>query len=492
MHRFATVVFAVVLALATLADDVPLKNWAVPSGGKVASQGDISRSSVFVAVTPCRVLDTRRPTGLFGGPAFSAGTIRHYVIPSGPCTGIPVPSAYSLNVTVLNYSGTGSATVYPLGATPPPIATVNFGNGQPVANAVVVGCSIDGAISVYASASTDVILDINGYYSDGTDPLNPNTNLVVQTSISDSAAIVGTNRAYTGTVYGVMGTLFSTGATNGSAGVMGYAPNGVSHGVKGITDTGYDGAAGVFGFTWQPVTSVASRPVGIRGDSDLGYGVLGYSSHSNHGGVRGAFVSSGVPGNYGILGTASYGVYSGGNFAASGTKAFVDPHPTDASKVIRYVALEGPEAGTYFRGRGKFRGGKAVIEVPESFRLTTEEEGLTVHVTPVGGFAQVAVMQESLDGIVVQATRDVEFTYIVHGVRRGYADFEAIAPGNEFRPASASDTVPSYLNEEQKKRLIENGTYTSDGAVNLETAERLGWAEAWRANVERNREQRRK
>jgi hypothetical protein len=482
MNRFTPVAVALFLSLSLFAQDVPLKNWAVPSGGgKVGSHADIGSGSVFVAVTPCRVLDTRLPAGLFGGPAFTAGTVRHYVIKNGPCTGIPEAASYSLNVTVLNYTGTGSVTVYPLGSTPPAVATVNFGGGQPVSNAVVAA-ALSGAISIYASAGTHILLDVNGYFHDGSDPMNPNKNLVVDSTISESGAVVGVNRGFTGTVYGVMGLLYSTGATNHSAGVKGYAPQGVSHGVIGVTDSAYDNATGVWGYTWEPVTTVATKTAGVRGDSDIGFGVVGYSSATSHGGVIGAMVnSSGTVGNYGVLGTSTYGVLAFGNMGATGTKTFVDPHPTDASKVIRYVALEGPEAGTYFRGRGKFRGGKAVIEVPESFRLTTEPEGLTVHVTPVGGFAQVAVMQESLDGIVVQATRDVEFTYIVHGVRRGYADFEPIGPGDEFRPSNSADTLPSHLNAEQKKRLIENGTYHADGSVNLETAAARGWIEAWQA-----------
>ena len=497
MHRFVPVIAALVFTLSLFAGDVPLTNWPVPGGGgKVSSNADVSSGSIFVAVAPCRAVDTRLPAGLHGGPAISAGATRHFVIPTSPCTSIPSQaSAFSLNVTILNYSASvaGSITVYPGGSTRPAIATVNFGGGHPISNAVVVGASTDGGISVYATHYTDVIIDVNGYYADGPTVLNPSANLVVQATVSDSGAIVGNNRAYTGTVYGVMGNLFSTGATNGSAGVAGYAPNGVSHGVKGTTDSGYNGAVGVFGITYQPVTGNSVPPVGIRGDSDMSYGVVGYSSHSSYAGVAGVSVNTlGATGNYGILGASSYGVFSGGNFAATGTKAFVDPHPTDATKVIRYVALEGPEAGTYFRGRGRIRGGKAVIEVPESFRLTTEAEGMTVHLTPVGGFAQLAVMQESLDGIVVQATRDVEFTYIVHGVRRGYAGFEAIGPGDEFRPRSAADTLPSHLNEEQKRRLVENGTYTSDGTVNLDTATRLRWDEAWREKVEKAREPRQK
>jgi len=35
------------------------------------------------------------------------------------------------------------------------------------------------------------------------------------------------------------------------------------------------------------------------------------------------------------------------------------------------------------------------------------------------------------------------------------------------------------LSEEERGRLIANGTYNVDGTVNKQTAERLGWAKAW-------------
>jgi len=49
--------------------------------------------------------------------------------------------------------------------------------------------------------------------------------------------------------------------------------------------------------------------------------------------------------------------------------------------------LEGPEAGTYFRGRARFSHGMARIEAPESFRLVTDEKSLTVQITPIGQVA---------------------------------------------------------------------------------------------------------
>ncbi len=39
-----------------------------------------------------------------------------------------------------------------------------------------------------------------------------------------------------------------------------------------------------------------------------------------------------------------------------------------------------------------------------------------------------------------------------------------------------------FLTPEARRRLIANGTYNADGTVNMNTAERLGWAKAWREN----------
>ena len=113
--------------------------------------------------------------------------------------------------------------------------------------------------------------------------------------------------------------------------------------------------------------------------TSAGLGVLGYNGDST---------TCGVWGGAGTSGTTNWAGFFAGDLGASGAKPFVEPHPTEAGTVIRYVALEGPEAGTYFRGKGQFVGRSAVINVPESFRLVTDPEGLTIQVTPIGDFAR--------------------------------------------------------------------------------------------------------
>lgn len=176
-----------------------------------------------------------------------------------------------------------------------------------------------------------------------------------------------------------------------------------------------------------------------------------------------------------------WGVFAEGDIGATGVKYFVDPHPTDASKIIRYAVLEGPEAGTYFRGRGKFQNGFATIAVPEDFRLVTDAEGLGIQVTPIGEMATVAVAHIGLDRIVVRGSRNVEFFFTVNGVRSTFKNLSPIVDGSEFMPNKQDAKLPSHLSEAQKQRLISNGTYRPDGTVNMETARRLGWDRVWEA-----------
>ena len=187
----------------------------------------------------------------------------------------------------------------------------------------------------------------------------------------------------------------------------------------------------------------------------------------------------------GALASASlYGVYSGGDFGGSGAKYFVEPHPERADMVIRYVSLEGPESGTYFRGRGKFVRGVAEITVPDSFRMVTDTEGLSIQVTPIGEMATVAVSSIGLEKIVVKGSRNVEFFYTVNGVRKTHKHLNPIGPGQEYMPESAEARMPAYLTEGQREMLISNGTYKEDGTVNEETARRLGWDKVWKARSE--------
>ena len=117
-----------------------------------------------------------------------------------------------------------------------------------------------------------------------------------------------------------------------------------------------------------------------------------------------------------------------GDLRVTGTKSFVAPHPDEPGRMIHYVALEGPEAGTYFRGTAATsRGGLAVVDLPRHFASLTEPDGMTVQLTPVEGWSKLYIASRSPDRLTIRDAdgRDgIVFDYLVQGVRRGYGDFE--------------------------------------------------------------------
>ncbi|HEV7484493.1 MAG TPA: hypothetical protein VGQ65_02340 [Thermoanaerobaculia bacterium] len=115
-----------------------------------------------------------------------------------------------------------------------------------------------------------------------------------------------------------------------------------------------------------------------------------------------------------------------GNFTVTGVKNFAVPDPQNANKAIYYASLEGPEAGTYYRGTAKTVNGEAVIELPGYFGRVTEKERMTVQITPVGAPNQLYVAERTPERLVIKVAKgsaDGEFDYFVQGVRKGYLDF---------------------------------------------------------------------
>jgi hypothetical protein len=136
--------------------------------GASGSPGALS----FVPVTPCRVEDTRKANGPFGGPILAAGSTRSFTVPSSACSIPASAGAYSLNATVVPTTTLNYLTLYPTGVSQPAVSTLNSYNGQVVANAAIVPAGSGGAITAYVTNQTNLITDINGYFtSSPTTPL---------------------------------------------------------------------------------------------------------------------------------------------------------------------------------------------------------------------------------------------------------------------------------------------------------------------------------
>jgi hypothetical protein len=119
----------------------------------------------FVPVTPCRVVDTRWANGPLGGPEIQGQTSRDFALPNGVCSIPNTAAAYSLNVTVVPHPTLGYLTVWPAGQPRPVLSTLNSPDGRVKANAAIVPAGDNEAVSVYATDTTDVILDIDGYFA---------------------------------------------------------------------------------------------------------------------------------------------------------------------------------------------------------------------------------------------------------------------------------------------------------------------------------------
>jgi len=111
---------------------------------------------------PCRAFDTRTTNTPVTG-----GTTKNFNPGGGPCN-LPTPTsgviAYATNVTVVPHGPLAVLTVWPAGELQPLTSTLNSYDGRVKANAAIVTGGTNGEISVYASNTTDVVLDVSGYF----------------------------------------------------------------------------------------------------------------------------------------------------------------------------------------------------------------------------------------------------------------------------------------------------------------------------------------
>lgn len=132
--------------------------------------------------------------------------------------------------------------------------------------------------------------------------------------------------------------------------------------------------------------------------------------------------------------------------SVSGLKNFVQPHPTDSTKAIRYVSIESGEALTVTRGLARTSSGTAEVNLPEDFSLVTSEKGpLTVLLTVEGVPALAYVKSKSKESIIVELKEsdfrdygDVDFSYQVTGVRDGFENQIPIVSMEEIATPKAS------------------------------------------------------
>ena len=182
---------ALVLASGALAqdEDLPLKTWGAPpywtppvvakeSGpeatmranaeGMTAQVQALPSSPVpFVAITPCRIVDTRvAVSDGFHQPNFADSETRTFNFPASPdCPGLPsTAGAWSLNVQYRPISVASFITLFPTGTTMPLVSTLVGNPAGFTADAAIVPAGTTGQVDVYSQYAARVVIDINGYY----------------------------------------------------------------------------------------------------------------------------------------------------------------------------------------------------------------------------------------------------------------------------------------------------------------------------------------
>jgi hypothetical protein len=130
-----------------------------------------SAEATYATITPTRVLDSRVAYGIGLTGRFNANTPRTLSVAGD--NGIPADAvAVTANLAVVNQTRAGYVAITPDPNPNPPTATMNFPLGDVRANGLTARLNIEGDLSlVYkaTSGTTDLILDITGYYVDAPD-----------------------------------------------------------------------------------------------------------------------------------------------------------------------------------------------------------------------------------------------------------------------------------------------------------------------------------
>jgi hypothetical protein len=157
--RWAAIGAAVAVSLG--AGGIGISHAAIGSGQR----------AVFVAIAPCRLVDTRGAVGPRTAPLGPGEVFGLQVTGStGECVNIPADAAAAaLNVTAIRPTASSFLTVYPADAASVPLASnLNWAAGDPpTPNKVDVRLGTGGAVKLFNSVgNVHVAVDLVGYYID--------------------------------------------------------------------------------------------------------------------------------------------------------------------------------------------------------------------------------------------------------------------------------------------------------------------------------------
>jgi cytoskeletal protein CcmA (bactofilin family) len=148
-------------------------------------------------------------------------------------------------------------------------------------------------------------------------------------------------------------------------------------------------------------------------------------------------------------------------------KSFDIEHPTKGKGWrLRYVCLEGPEAGVYFRGRIK---NEKVIKLPDSWKGLVHTDSISIQLQPVGSHQDIIVKRWDDEFIYLQAQGGLPINcfYHVYGERKDVnpvlVEYEGNSrydyPDPNWNEKSEMD--PEEINLRDPNYLYPRNTYTT-------------------------------
>ena len=308
--------------------------------------------SVYHAIAPARLLDSRTPVGGWASPLV-AGPPRSLAVTGGA---IPAnATAVVAKITATEGSAGSFLTVGPTGTATPNASNVNFAAGQTIANLATVKVGPGGSIDFANNAGhVDVVVDALGYYDDldGTGArftgIAPARVLDSRTPVGgwDSPLVAGTPRTLTLTGAGsadvvppdavsVVVNLTATGATAGS--FVAVSP---TAGTPTTSDLNFRPGQTIAGLAIvKPGADGRVHLTNAQGAVDVIVDVVGYFAPAS--GTRfhpmaptrvlDDRVGLGASGPWGPGQTRSVGVRGVGGIAPTATGAVLNVTATDAS-----------------------------------------------------------------------------------------------------------------------------------------------------------------
>ncbi|MFJ6673268.1 PKD domain-containing protein [Actinosynnema sp. NPDC091369] len=126
----------------------------------------VTTAEGFTAIDPSRLLDTRNGQGMVSPAPVVAGQVFSQRVGGHYTGGVPShATAALLTVTVVDPRAPGHLTLYPFGEATPQTSNLNYTAGQTITNSVVAPLGPDGYLALYSNATTDVVIDVVGYFA---------------------------------------------------------------------------------------------------------------------------------------------------------------------------------------------------------------------------------------------------------------------------------------------------------------------------------------